>query len=237
MHDGSCGSYNWRATKHYKNQCYFCKEEIPCNGSCSPNGGFLDRIDCQMCRTPVCDKCGITTIAQSPKDEDTKYRIRICNICQQKDILLRTTQVPQYCMECETRHEKEVFQCICGRTVCADCRVILDGKTLCKECGKTYQETAAICHSCGKNLYAFQVDPRDRYKKDHYKICRGCGNKFCPTCCTNLRIVKNKIDRVCNECASKYTNPSPDTENPTKDNTPTVFQTFIGKAKQLFKKD
>lgn len=211
MQDGSSGSHNWQTTRHYSNKCYFCHAEIEWNGLSMPTGkAFLDRLDCEICRTPVCDRCGTSSISSS-MDGDLLTRHRICKICQDKGLKPEVPQKPLYCMACQTRLENSVvFFCLCNRTVCEKCRVVLDGRNFCKDCEKEYLETAAVCHACKRNLYAFQTRTIDHPRKDHNKRCPGCGNKFCPECCSSLRVVKNRINSVCNECAPKFRDPNAD---------------------------
>jgi hypothetical protein len=181
----------WDSTRfegYQSNVCFWCQEKIPLHTAVSFSGkGSWDRIDCAICRIPVCDRCCLTWWVG---DEDIGYRYRLCQACQNDhpEFASRETvsQAPvrsKFCHHCQTVTQDETIRCsACPKTLCKACTKAWNKKPVCPDCLADHlnRPPCASCH---------QVPEYDHI------TCPTCGKQVCRSCSTYFD------ESYCHSCA------------------------------------
>ncbi len=189
----------WESTLfqgYQSNACFWCKKTIPLKTEVSITGkGMWDRIDCAICRIPVCDKCGQTWWVG---DEDIGYRYRLCQSCLKnypefatRETIAKAPVRSKFCHHCQTVTQDETIRCSsCPKTLCNHCAKLWKNKPVCPDCFTDYlnRSPCATCH-----------------KVSEYELitCPTCGKKVCRSCSTYFG------QSYCHSCAKAAIDTAP----------------------------
>ncbi len=178
--------------------CFFCTSSIPNLTYHSPVDGNSGDDDCfcNVCGTPVCDKCGEFWWLPYRHDDWVK-RYRLCMDCRRRfpeitrENILDFGRRWEFCECCRKRRVplSEIHVCKrCERKTCSNClEETEENEPVCISClGRwTFQ-----CPACGK------VD----FGEERQYSCALCGMVTCPSCRRVGKIDGNKIRNVCPRC-------------------------------------
>ena len=189
----------WESTRfegYQSNACFWCQKKIPLKTEVSPTGkGMWDRIDCTICRIPVCDRCGQTWWVG---DGDIGYRYRICQPCQKdypkfatRETISEAPVRSKFCHHCQMVTQDETTHCsYCTKTLCKRCTKAWEKKPVCPDC-LTDLLNRPPCASC--------------HQVPEYEIitCPTCGKKVCRSCSTYFD------KSYCHSCAKAVIDAAP----------------------------